>query len=451
MLLVACGGNGGGGDGGVDARVPEGDYPCDIEPIVTEYCTDCHGNPMRYGATVRLDRWGDMHVPSRSQPDHMVYTVSRMRLDDTERPMPPRGMPDEAKAKLAAWLDMGAPARPAGEVCGGADGGTSDGGVADGGDGGTMGAGVGPDALPCTPRYTFRAHGDGPAGGYQVSPSEGNQYVCFAFRAPWADGEQATAWAPIVDDERVLHHWILYQTKQPQEEGATFPCPTLPADDAVFLMGWAPGGPNFVMPEDVGLDLGADTWLLLQMHYWNAPGYDDVDDRSGVAICTTETPRAQTAGVLTLGETRNLEVPPRSTDVEVIGDCPASAIDTVGRLAGVAEGEPVFHVLTSAPHMHEYGKRFRTEILHADGSRTTVVDVDPFVFDDQRLYRMATPVPIRRGDAVRVTCVYDNPTDTTVRFGERTEDEMCFDFPIVYPIDRIPEGVPRACLDEFLR
>ncbi len=185
-------------------------------------------------------------------------------------------------------------------------------------------------------------------------------------------------------------------------------------------------------------------------NYWNLPGYDDVDDKSGVAVCTSDAPRPQTAGVLTLGEIANLRIPAGATDVEIVGDCPASAIDRVGQLAGVGEGEPVFHVISSGPHMHRLGKRFRSEILHSDGTSTVLSEVDPFSFDDQELYYQDPPVPIRRGDALRVTCTYDNPSDTEVRFGERSEDEMCFDFAIVYPIDRIPSEVPRACLDEYL-
>ncbi len=94
-----------------------GAYPCEIEAIVRDNCLQCHGNPLRFGAPIRLDRWSDMHVPSRSQPDRMVYEVSRARLDDPTRPMPPRGMPADQKATLAAWLDMGAPKRADGVRC----------------------------------------------------------------------------------------------------------------------------------------------------------------------------------------------------------------------------------------------------------------------------------------------------------------------------------------------
>jgi hypothetical protein len=37
------------------------------------------------------------------------------------------------------------------------------------------------------------------------------------------------------------------------------------------------------------------------------------------------------------------------------------------------------------------------------------------------------------GDVLTTTCTYDNPSTSTVTFGEGTRDEMCFDFITVYP------------------
>ena len=51
------------------------------------------------------------------------------------------------------------------------------------------------------------------------------------------------------------------------------------------------------------------------------------------------------------------------------------------------------------------------------------------------------------GSKLTVSCTYENHTGHPVSFGERTEDEMCFNFMMVYPIDAIPAGVPRYCSD----
>ena len=47
------------------------------------------------------------------------------------------------------------------------------------------------------------------------------------------------------------------------------------------------------------------------------------------------------------------------------------------------------------------------------------------------------------GDSVRTTCTYDNPGSIPVTFGENTENEMCFDFVLAYPIDALAE---RKCM-----
>src|SRR5262249_5929443 len=154
------------------------------------------------------------------------------RVRDQARPMPPTA--DLAQADqdtLTKWTDMGA---PQGAAC-------------------TSGMpmvmpppppAIGPSALPCTPTHTFRAHGDGANSLYHVPTTAANLYQCFTFKSTFAATTQATAWAPIIDDDRVLHHWILYRTHTQQVDGGQGPC-NMPSD-ATFLAGWAPGGGNWI-------------------------------------------------------------------------------------------------------------------------------------------------------------------------------------------------------------
>jgi hypothetical protein len=95
--------------------------------------------------------------------------------------------------------------------------------------------------------------------------------------------------------------------------------------------------------------------------------------------------------------------------------------------------------------MHELGRRIRTETLRG-GSEAEVemlVDVDPWSFENQAFYPHEPEVLLRPGDALRTTCTYDNPNDYDVYFGEATEDEMCFNFVMVYPVDLVGEN--RQC------
>jgi hypothetical protein len=296
--------------------------------------------------------------------------------------------------------------------------------------------GVGPEHLPCTPTHTITAHAPGSTDPYPVPAAADNHYQCFTFASPFGPNSQATAWAPIIDDARVLHHWIIYRTSTPQVDGAVTRC-SMP-NDATFVMGWAPGGANTIMPSDVGLELGGpDDYYILQLHYWNAAGHTDSTDASGVAICTAETPRAQEAGVLWLGSA-SIDIPPRASGHVVTNTCPSFVTNALlGPL----------NILSSGPHMHQLGQHFITEI-HPGGDRSrayTVVEVDPWDFDTQTSYPHSGVV-LNPGDAIETRCTYDNPSASRVTFGERTEDEMCFNFLTVYPLTALPSDERRACL-----
>jgi hypothetical protein len=71
-------------------------------------------------------------------------------------------------------------------------------------------------------------------------------------------------------------------------------------------------------------------------------------------------------------------------------------------------------------------------VITQDGKDTMLHDA-PFSFEDQRAYSMAPALVVKSGDKFTITCSYNNTSDRTVTFGENTEDEMCFNFILVYP------------------
>ncbi|MBX7078870.1 MAG: hypothetical protein K1X88_06745 [Nannocystaceae bacterium] len=426
---AASGSSGGGVDssgGGTTGGGTTG-LPCDVADVVERNCLLCHAPPDGlYGAPMSLASIDDWQVPAVTMPTMAVYQLADMRIEDPVAPMPENMvMSDADKAVLHAWFDAGAPAGNA-DDCGGGTTGDTEGDT-----------GVGPDALPCEPSHTFvAAAGDGSDEPFHVPESGAdNLYMCFTFASPFNGTLQGTAWAPITDDERVLHHWILFRTQQPQVDGGAGPC-DMPSD-AVFVSGWAPGGQNFVMPDDVGLELGGpDDYFILQVHYHNTDHHADAFDKSGVAFCTTDTPREHTAGVLTLGTT-TIDVPAGATGVDAVGHCPSAITNFL----------PVdLNVMASFPHMHGLGRKFNTTVTR-DGQDMTLVDVPAFSFDNQISYPHEPPFVIKAGDSLTTTCTYDNPGGSDVHFGERTEDEMCFNFALLYPIDILPSQY-RICMTD---
>jgi hypothetical protein len=406
---------------------PGADLPCDVDDVFERNCRQCHASEPRYGAPMPLATYADLTAPAVSDPSRTVFELSRARIADPVSPMPPPTagtLSDADRATLDAWFGAMAPPKPAGEACDAPDGGILDPGI---------------DA-PCEPTHAFLAHAPGSADApFEPPTGPTDLYECFSFRSPFAAGSQASGWVPVIDDERVVHHMILYRTSARVPEGDVSEC-EMPSD-AQFIAGWAPGGPPAVLPDDVGLLLGEPTdSFILQIHYFNAAGHTDVRDRSGLAFCTVETPRPELAGIVRMGS-REIDLPPRSEGVEVTGVCPSATTRFLR--------EPL-HVLASGPHMHGRGVRFVSEI-HRGGDPAnveTLLRVDPFDFSSQAIYWHEDVVTFEPGDALVTRCIYDNPTDTRVRAGEGTEDEMCLNFVMAYPIDSFDvEGEPRCGIE----
>jgi len=405
------------GMGTVDAvapmmrREPEPDpaaaLPCDVEAALTRACSTCHGATPTGGAPMSLVTHADLH---RAAPSGVpVWERAQARLADGSMPQRPITIDAEDRAALERFFAASAaPTRPAGSSC-------------DPVMPPPMGD-VGPAALPCTPTHTLRAHAPGDlTRPYELTGSgDPNQYQCFVFENPFPAGTQATAWAPDVDVDRVLHHWIVWGSNTAPSGGRDIvPCDVLPTGDAAFVMGWAPGGRNVVLPDDVGLEL-THRYYYLQIHYYDTTGMGE-RDQTGVAVCTTPTPRANTAGVLTVGDV-GLYIPPRGT---------GEGSHTCRGFRGEV------NVLSSSAHMHQAATSFRSEVVRRDGSTTMLSDIPVWDFGDQQVTFQDPVVRVAPGDGIRVHCRYRNMESSPILFGEDSEDEMCFDFLMVYPISNV--------------
>ncbi len=413
-----------GGEADSDApEDPTGDaggrrgLPCDVQAVLTAECGSCHGQMPAFGAPMSLHAWDDWMLPAKSDPTKTVYAMAGERLVDDVVPMPPNGdISDADRQVLLDWIAAGAPEDPQADC---------DDAPPDDGDP------IGPDALPCDADIVLTAHAPGGAGGFVV-PTTGaeNLYQCFAFPVPQTSTGQAIAWAPIIDDERVIHHWILYrQSSAPSAE--VFPCDASLQVSATFVAGWAPGGGNVELPLGVGLELGdPGDWYVLQIHYHNSAHYDDAIDASGVAFCGAEQTQPKTAGIMTFG-TVGIRIPAGASGHQESGTC--------GAFLGTNTWPEPLHVLAGSPHMHQLGRGLKTVVEHWDGSSEVVTDVPTFDWQNQTMWWNEPEVIINPGDRVTTTCTFDNPNGFDVGFGERTEDEMCFNFVLAYPIDGIGE------------
>ncbi len=214
------------------------------------------------------------------------------------------------------------------------------------------------------------------------------------------------------------HHTVLTRY-----EGAT------PADGIVkcgvgtngqsMIYGSGVGAPDFVFPPTVGLHLAQGTRLLLNLHVYN--GLDEpMIGRSGTLFQETTAAEVPNLAELVLaGPTVSLNVPTGVTTQS--GTCQLSNVTS----------QPI-KVFALSQHMHKLGTRMKSVITRS-GSAPIVLQDIPYDFEKQSFQLVSPHVELLPGDSLKTECTYNNTTGATVRFGESSDDEMCFTDLFYYP------------------
>jgi hypothetical protein len=258
--------------------------------------------------------------------------------------------------------------------------------------------------------YEIRARQDSSNAPFSV-PTTPDYYAAFDYALPWGSKKiQVIRSRSLIDNDKVIHHWLLYNNVGAVTDGAvgvSFGA----HPDASLITGWAPGNEPAVLPPDVGLGIPGQG-LTLEVHYNNMVGAGQTD-KSGVELCVTEQLRPHEAQISWLG-TQQLN------KVSASGTCTAN-------LSG-----PV-NILFSWPHEHLQGRHLTTVINRANGTKETLID-QPFDFNAQIVY--STPTVINPGDTLTTTCTYAQPTP----FGQGTTSEMCYNFVTAYPGGALTNG-----------
>lgn len=368
---------------------------CGVKQTLDTRCVACHGNTLAAGAPMALTSYAATQAAAVSDPSKKVYQLMSVRVHDTLKPMPPQQkLSADQLASIDAWIAAGAPS-DADPSCGG-------------------GESTQPVATEwpanCDATYTILAHADNDATKpYSVAAGQ-ELHPNISVPAPWGnEAMQGIAFRPITDNAKVLHHWILYGPKRE------------------FLTGWAPGKDDTALPADVGMNL-AGGMLTLNMHYNNLLGTQTEQDRSGVEICALKQAnfRKNTAAIHTGFSQLAINIPAHATNYAVTGQCTVSA------------SAPVT-VFTASPHAHKLAHHMKFTVQKATGESIVMYDGE-FDFNEQQAYPLTPMVQLATGDKVTTTCVYDNTTNQAVRFGENTENEMCFNFAAYYPMNALNCG-----------
>jgi hypothetical protein len=404
-LLGGCadGEQRGGGNAGLlnDAGAPDAKLPCAVQKLLQAKCQSCHADPPLFGAYMPLTTQAQFHAQGTSDKSKPYFELAKLRINAASGAMPPITSPQLSADELATlngWLDRGAPASD--ESCGAAAQ-----------DGGTMyDAGSSTAGLQC---YKLLARGDDLQSAYQVGAAV-DKYVNVRFAAPWQGTAYGVVLRPVIDNDQVIHHWLLFQDKT-----AGIPSGALKSDGThpggQLLSGWAPGGEGLDLRTtgvDVGLELPGDTTYTIEFHYNSSDSA--ATDASGVEICVSPTKPANVAALSWLGH----------DNFVLAGDSGGPRSSWTGTCTPASQ-EPI-HILSVWPHMHLQGRHMKATIQRTGGSSETLHDA-AFDFNYQVMYEKS--VTLMPGESITTECTYSKP----MSFGEGTSDEMCYLFTLAYP------------------
>lgn len=394
--------------GPLEPRQDDPTYYRDVLPIVYERCAPCH----RTGGVAALD------LDSYDVASSFASVMADQTQARTMPPFPPdpecaeyreherRSLSEEQIQTISHWAELGAP----------------EGDVAD---------------APEPPEPPENPLGDPSLvlqndSGYLFDNQAEDQYMCFRFDPGLAEPRDLVAATIAPDNENIVHHVIVFR----EPEGADrkpqglpgFECGGAP-EDGEFLFGWAPGTEPFAFPDGYGIPLEEDDALIMQVHYHRYPGAAPTD-RSAVELWFADQPVDKKVEVVWTG----------SFDILV----PPGLKQTVEGTCRVPEEFDPVELIAVAPHMHQVGTAFHSYVERADDTDECLVDIPEWDFEWQGGYTFSEPVLLQPGDTVHTSCEYHNTGESTVRWGEGTNDEMCFQFNFVVAQQEIEE----FCFDD---
>lgn len=387
-----AGGNGGGSGGGNesgDGGMPNGapTYYKDVLPITQVACNGCH--VARGIAPFALDSY----TAARTRSLSMAAAV-------TERRMPPwiasptcggpfigdRSLTATEIATISQWAQAGAP----------------EGNPAD------APAPVGPPEQ--LPKVDLTKQMPNP-----YTPTLRDDYRCFVIDPQLSVQQVITGYDIVPGSRTTVHHVIMYVTsrtdavaKDAQDARTGWSCfgdSGLPSTGA--LGAWAPGSSAVLFPAGTGIRLGPTQVLAMQVHYNTDQGVEP-DQTSVKLMYGTGTERE--GSMIALAAT-NFRIPPNALGYSYFQDFPNPTVPL--KLWGFL------------PHMHTKGKTIK---ITAGANQDCLVDIPRWDFHWQYQYFRTTPYTVPSGSSLRLSCSWDNPTSSTITWGEGTSDEMCFAF-----------------------
>lgn len=440
--LVACGGStiedglggaGGGPGSGGGGPSAEPTFYADVLPILQRSCLHCHSEGRIGGFSLAT------YEEARTQAGVIAAVTGDGRMPpwhaiETDLCQPTHGwandarLSDEEKATLRAWADADAP----------------EGDPADG-----------PGDYELPPTGLTGADLELEPANPSIVEGDSDQFVCVVYD-PQLSGDTFVEGLNFeADNDKVTHHALLFRVDRSTADslaggGERFDCFGAPAGDLIHA--WAPGQVPLELPEAVGMPLGANDVIVVQMHY-HPTGTTTEEDASRIQLRFSEVEPSWELTIALPGNASSapelLDGPNDSGGPEFV--IPAGAEDHVERMVFEVPDLPVeLPVLFVGTHMHYVGvdARFWIERPNpgaGEPEEECLVHTPAWDFNWQRGYEYDAAIEdlpkLSSGDLLRLECHYNNSMSNpfvvqalsqqglsapqVVTLGEATLDEMC--------------------------
>jgi peroxiredoxin len=391
-------------------------YHRDVLPILQNSCQSCHRpgevGPFSLMTYKQAVNWAEdikQYTQERKMPPFKVTEGIQFHND--------RRLSEKQIATLAAWVD----------------GGTPEGDPKDApkpvtfNDGWQLGT---PDLILTV------------AEDMHIGPSGKDLFRCFVLPTNLTEDKFVTAVEVRPGNKRVVHHTLNFfdlsgkarelaqkekdRPKKPDEAdhgpgysvamGLGF-IPTFGKFGG--LSGWAPGQQANFLPDGYGFPLPKGADVVVQTHYHRNGRAEK--DRLSIGLYFAKKPNTKPwkNGVI-----------PGSFLVIPAG---AENFKVNGTIVAEEDGD----LRSIMPHMHMLGRKIKVTMTPPEGQAKTLLAITDWDYNWQETYFLKESIPFKKGTKFEVEAIYDNSKKNPnnpfnppqwVRFGEQTDNEMCFVF-----------------------
>ncbi|MFZ4518296.1 MAG: YceI family protein [Microthrixaceae bacterium] len=315
---------------------------------------------------------------------------------------------------------------------------------------------------------------------YRGSTAVRDDYRCFLYDPKFTEERFVTGTTFTPDKVEIVHHALVYRqpaATRPVLEaadaaapGAGWPCAAGmgPGAGGDLIGGWVPGQRPQDFGEGVGFRFGPGDVLVAQIHYH----YESVSPPDASTMTLEVAPPGTPITAL---RTRELvgpvEIPCPAGSTAALCDRNAALADVAARFGPGAPmiADSLHRLCRTTPeqvaaasdgttgrttcdyrlrdegdivdvlgHMHTLGATYRMTMNPGTPREKVLLDIPRWDFNWQLNYQPVDPVPVTRGDTIRVECSWDRSIhpERPLRylvFSEGTEDEMCFSTVTVRP------------------